>query len=296
MKLAPPKQILKSITQRFIEETGYIPVVASEIEFYLSGTLTDAFRDDCYKQFGEAGILTFEFAEEKAEHHYEISLVHQPDPLRMAESTLLVKKVIGETSMDHGLGALFTAKPFPDKPGSGLHIHLSLKNKDGLNPFIKKGGEEETATMRAAIGGLCAMMPESMPFFAPFEDSYARYTAQTNEDEEEGARYNNAPVNISWGGNNRTTAIRIPSSTLVPENRHLEHRVAGSDADPTLVIAAVLAGAHLGLTRNIDAGPKIWGNAFELQYNLPALPTSLKEATALFEKGKLLKPYLPAAA
>jgi glutamine synthetase len=288
-----PEKILQAVTQRFVDETGYMPVVACEIEFYLTDVITDAFKDACYLQFGASGILTFEFAEEKAQNHYEISLVHQPDPLLMAQSTIKVKRIIEETSRKYGLDATFAAKPFAHKPGSGLHIHVSMRNKEGINPFTKKGSDDETASLKAAIGGLCAMMPESMVFFAPTKASYARFTAETNEGEKEAARYNNAPVNISWGGNNRTTAIRIPASTLIPENRHIEHRVAGSDADPVMVIAVILAGMQFGLMRNIDAGPKIWGNAFELQYNLPALPLSLDEAEKNFKEGKLLKKYIP---
>ncbi len=288
-----PAKALESITQQFMRDTGYIPVIASEIEFYLNGPITEAFKDECYEQFGSNGILTFEFVDEKSEHHYEISLMHLPDPVRVAEVTKQLKTIIQQVSKKHKLGATFDAKPDLKKPGSGLHIHLSLLDKEDKNPFLKGRDEDESPTMRAAIGGLCAMMPESMPFFAPHKESYARFTAAFNEDDT--CRYNNAPVNISWGGNNRTTAIRIPASTRHPETRHIEHRVAGADADPTMVIAAILAGAHLGLTNNIDAGEKVWGNAFEKQYNLPPLPATLAEAEALFENGKLLKPYLSEA-
>jgi len=125
-----------------------------------------------------------------------------------------------------------------------------------------------------------------MVYFAPNADSYKRFTAVYHAENE---TYDNAPTKICWGGNNRTVAIRVPESTADPQNRHIEHRVPGVDADPFAVIAAILAGAHYGIVNSINPGEKIYGNAYEPQYKLLKLPGSLEEAERLNMEGKVLK-------
>jgi glutamine synthetase len=150
-----------------------------------------------------------------------------------------------------------------------------LHDKQGNNLFAKKGDEDETAIMRYAIAGLLSNMLQDFHIFAPNPESYARFSAAPLR---EGV-YNNAPINVSWGGNNRTTAIRIPASTAYPNNRHIEHRVSGADANPHKVIAAILEGAKRGLLNKQEPPAKIWGDAAHKQYApLPAFPKTLEEA------------------
>ncbi len=143
--------------------------------------------------------------------------------------------------------------------------------------------------MQHAIAGLLATLPEAMPCFAPSDASYKRYATQYAHSK---AHYN-APATISWGGNNRTVAIRIPTSTHTPEMRHIEHRVAGADADPHLVIAAILVGIMHGLSEKLSLTlPKIYGNAWERQYSMPPLPASLAEARKHYEEGRVMRKYI----
>ncbi|NDF11230.1 MAG: glutamine synthetase [Proteobacteria bacterium] len=285
--------ILKKLTERFAEQ-GFTLALAPEIEFYIEGgAITDALKDECYEQFGKAGILSFEIVPEEAEHHHEIALVPINDPSVAAENLLKVKDIIRKTAKKHKLTARFDAKPYPEKPGSGLHIHVSILC-NGKNLFEKKGDEPETEDMLHAIGGLCATMPEAMIYFAPTEESYARFTSSINTTQEGISRHNNAPVTVSWGGNNRTTAIRIPASTIDPSLRHIEHRVAGADADPVQVIGAVLAGIYHGITQKVTPPERTYGNAYDAQYNLPLLPKDIDEAKHYFEKGTILRTYLTA--
>jgi glutamine synthetase len=290
-----PENILSTLTRKFVEDTGLSPIMSTEIEFYLKGagnTLNEDFAKACYEAFLQAGIMTYEFTKERADEQYEISLFHISDPERIAQNTVILKEIIKQTAKTFRYKAIFDAKPFKDLPGNGLHIHLSLKNADGSNIFGKEKGEDEEAEfLKYAVGGMCELLPESMLCFAPKKKSFKRFTAKLNEGKGV-AQYNNAPVNVSWGGNNRTVAIRIPASTHFPESRHLEHRVAGADADPTLAIAAVLAGAHFGITNTTSPGEKVYGNAYDGQYNLPELPPTHKEAKKLFKKRRILLDYL----
>ena len=284
---------LKRICNSLTSKTGYTPVVATEIEFYLedaAGINIEEIFKQCYRKFGSAGVITYSFEKEAADGQFEISTLPLPDPVVTANNTVIIKEIIASTFAEAGAKASFLPKPYDNKPGSGLHIHVNLLDSSGHNIFQKEyvQSNEESEILKQAVAGLCETMNESMIFFAPNEDSYKRYTAK----HEEGEEYNNAPVNVSWGGNNRTTAIRIPTSTLHPDKRHLEHRVAGADADPYAVIAAILAGIDYGISNKLELkNDKIWGNAFDKQYNLAPLPRTLDEAKASFENGKIIKKY-----
>lgn len=275
---------------RFLTETQLVPVIGAELEFYAPAcidALPDAFMKDCYQQFGSNGILTQAFVPESHAGQFEIALVHIPDAAQAAQNIEQVREIIQRTALSHQLDINFAAKPFVGKPGSGMHIHISLYNREGQNQFSKPeaDGADESALLRHAIAGLCATMAESMLFFAPHAEDYARFTAEFYTHEEQ--CYSYVPVNVSWGGNNRTTALRVPTSTLDPAQRHIEHRVPCANANPDEVIAAILLGVQHGLTQKLEPPAKIWGNAFDAQYALPALPKTLEEAKAAYEGGVL---------
>ena len=99
-----------------------------------------------------------------------------------------------------------------------------------------------------------------------------------------------APINISWGGNNRTTAIRVPDSK--PEFRRIELRVPSANASLEKVIAFILIGALHGLKNENLYYERIYGNAFDEQYALQLLPKDLKEAENIFHEQGVLKNYL----
>jgi glutamine synthetase len=154
-------------------------------------------------------------------------------------------------------------------------VHLSLYDRDGRNLF----GEtpEGDALLRHAVWGLQALMPESMLLCAPNANSYRRLRPLTY-----------APMAPTWGWNNRTVALRIPPSPA--HARRIEHRVAGSDANPYLVLAAVLAGVLHGLERKGEPSEPVTGNAYEQVP--PSLPLTWQEAIAAFSAGETLPTYL----
>lgn len=252
---------LERITEEFIAATHLVPMVAAEIEFYCDSPLK---AEICNQLLAEANIETYGLEPERGDNQYELALKKPTIPLTAAQHIEAIKKLFPQAN--------FAAKPYPDQPGSGLHIHLSLHDKSGMNVFAKKDDEEETITMRYVIAGLLETMLDNFAIFAPNKESYARFS---NAALREGV-YNNAPINVSWGGNNRTTAIRIPASTANPKGRHIEHRVSGADANPHAVIAAILFGAQKGILAQKEPPPKIWGNAADTQYApLPAFPKEI---------------------
>lgn len=272
--------LLRTIIAYFHADTSLSLLIGAEIEFYLSfpeetdiAPLLVAIHSACAK----LPVIVGEVEKEKGTGQYEIQLSPLSDPLMMAMSIAEARDIIHTTALAFQAEASFTAKPYPDQPGSGLHIHINLFDNTGRNCFQKEG-EQEPALLLHAIGGLCASLPEAMAFLSPNEPSYRRFVPHLD-----------APTTISWGGNNRTTALRLPTSS--PENRRIEHRVASAESDPYLVIAAILAGMHYGITHHITPPPRIYGNAFDPQYALPLLPANLAEAQQAYHQGKILRTH-----
>ncbi len=219
--------------------------------------------------------------EEVGERQCELALGFTPDIEQATLDLQRAKEIVQEVAHNTNASASFAAKPYDNQPGSGLHIHLSLHDEDGNNLFSKQRGEEDTELLLHAVGGLCDAILRDFIYFAPHEASYTRFTSRVNEVLDENTplqKYNNAPINISWGGNNRTTAIRIPTSTLHPDSRHIEHRISGADAEPEAVIHAVIAAALHGVAHKITPPEKCFGNAFDAQYDYTRFPLSLAEA------------------
>lgn len=272
---------LQSVTDRLKEDSTTTLLVASEIEFYLIFTeeaqeaaLLFAIHQAC----SLLPLTVGEVEKERGRGQYEIQLSPTADPLILADTIRDARYFIAETALKHQAQAVFASKPYADEPGSSIHIHVNMFDREGVNLF-QKIGENDPPLLLHAIGGLCATLREAMAIFAPTAASYARFQKNSN-----------APTTISWGGNNRTTALRIPLSP--PENRRIEHRVAGSESNPHLVIAAILAGIHYGITNHIPAPTKIYGDASHPQYGLEALPGTLEEAVRAYEEGRVIGPAL----
>ena len=132
--------------------------------------------------------------------------------------------------------------------------------------------------MQYAVAGLLAAMPESMLIFAPHHNSYRRFAIESH-----------APIAACWGYENRTAALRIPLGP--PQQRRIEHRVAGADTNPYLVLSAILAGVLAGLDRAKSPPPPIEGSAYNTE--LPSLPMTWQTAHDAFAAGSVLGDLLP---
>ncbi len=252
-------EALIALTERLRADFGLTPVTASEIEFYLSGAdeALPSFWDGVKEVCAQTGITLFKTEKEKGAGQHEAALAPINDPVKTARDTQALRQIITGAAQAEGLNADFSARPFPDQPGSGLHIHVHLADAQGKNVFYKDD-ERISDALKWSIGGLLATMREHMAVFAPHPESRARFTPGGM-----------APTTVSWGANNRTVAVRLPDSAR--DNKRIEHRVAGADADPVQIMAAILAGIHYGLTNRCDPGAQVYGDASLAQYNLPRL-------------------------
>lgn len=300
---ADPRALLGAVASR-LADLGLQPVCALELEFYLldprpgrdgrarplsrqadaakahAGQLygldavdeQDAFFA-CLAEYCDAQALPAKgAASEYATGQYEVNLGHVADPLRAADHAFLLKRAIKAAAREVGALATFMARPFEERTGSGMHVHVSLVERDGRNHFAK-----DRAALGHAIAGLQATMAESMLLCAPNANSYRRLRPLSY-----------APLAATWGHDNRTVALRVPSGP--PAARRVEHRLAGADASPYMVLAAVLAGMHHGLANRLEPGPPTRGNAYAEAP--PDLPVSWERAQAAMAAAVVLPGYL----
>lgn len=253
---------------------------SAEVEFYLDPEKKAPRRllEQLHEWLLDQGFDVGFIEEEEGHNQYEVQFNNLQPGYQLAASITQLKRAIHDFFHVRDTAISMQAKPFEDQPGNGLHIHLSLHDQDNHTPLFYKSQldtpSESEPLLLYAIGGLLELMEESMPYFAPNESSYLRYQGDKE-----------APSTISWGGNNRTVAIRIPDLTHKTPHPHLEHRVAGMDANPYHVIGCISLGVLHGLTnRIIPSAPRIYGNAFDPQYQKPPhhlkmLPNTKKKAS-----------------
>jgi glutamine synthetase len=207
--------------------------------------------------------------EERGLHQYELTLTYNriDNVLSVYQSAI---SIIKNTADKYGLYADFSAKPFADDYGSALHIHLSFHEEEtGINLFSAGNRYSENNTLIHAIGGIMVAIPEYLETCHP--DDFKRFQHQFM-----------APSHYAWGGNNRSTIIRIPDSH--PHNRRVEFRLPSASAELTEVLNFLQKNILIGLKKEIIPPARVYGNAFDPQYKLIELPKSTSEIKAFKEK------------
>jgi glutamine synthetase len=305
-----PRNVLRNALKP-LTDMGLHPVIATEMEFYLIehdgtdfmprmpripgsdlpqdglqfSTLDDlvevdpflvALADCCKKQNIPAGAALAEYSPGQ----FEVNLHHVDDPMLACDHAVLLKRAVKAVAGQNDLAATFMAKPFSDIAGSGMHVHVSLLDESGNNVFAGTSADGAFSdTLRHAIGGMEAAMDESMAIFAPNANSYRRY-----------GRNSYVPSTPNWGPNHRDLSLRIPLAS--EKNTRVEHRVAGADANPYLVVAAILAGIHHGISNKCDPGVMIQPGT-EVDGTV-TLPCRWEASLDAFEAGRILPDYLGA--
>ncbi|MBK8457798.1 MAG: glutamine synthetase [Phyllobacteriaceae bacterium] len=202
---------------------------------------------------------------EYAPGQYELTLHYRTDILAAADDLVMLKRLVRQQARRHGVVACFMAKPFADYAGSGMHLHVSLRDDGGGNVFAEKQQGQWSLSLLHGLGGMIETMGESMLVFAPHANSWRRFVAQSY-----------APVSPTWGVNNRSVALRVPAGDT--RNRRIEHRPSGVDANPYLVAATVLAALRKGLEGKLDPGPETTGNGYAAETPSRPTPTDWRSA------------------
>lgn len=287
-------------------------VMATELEFYLLDAKTDRptvgtphvpgvgrlqpgaqvyhpddlweiehFLNDVYDYCDAQNIPADAAIAEYSQGQFEVNLRHIDDPVLACDHAVLLKRAVKAAARKHGFVACFMAKPFEEDAGSGLHVHMSLVDRNGKNYFShgrdSLASPPFSARLRHAVGGLLKTMPAATAICAPNANSYRRLRPDMF-----------APVEPNWGVNHRVVAIRIPQSDA--NNLRFEHRTAGADANPYLVTAAIVAGVHYGLKNKCDPGTLIeQGTQIEPKLRIPH---RWDTAIDKFQRSKILPAYL----
>mgnify|MGYP003382123386 FL=1 len=208
---------------------------------------------------------------------YEVNLQHCADALRACDEALRFKRIVKAVARRHGCDATFLPKPYRDMAGSGLHVHVSLLDHAGRNIFACDQ-PEQCAALRHAIAGTLTTLAEGVAIAAPGPNSYRRFRPEAY-----------VPLHAAWSINNRGSAIRIPASDA--SNRRIEHRLAGADANPYLLVAWTLAGMHHGLSQRLEPPPVLAGNAYKGKAGEP-LPTQWDTAIDRLAASDFARRYL----
>lgn len=298
-----PRTLLKRVSQK-ASEMGFSTEYACEFEWYnfhespqslkqkqgidpepitpgmfgysvLRASQKSDFYNDLLKQLSGFGIPLEVLHLETGDGVYEAAIEHT-DILEAADRSVLFKNAVKEIASRHEITASFMAKWSTDLPGSSGHIHQSLWNEErSKNLFYDAAGDKSMSRiLKQFIAGQLYCLPVILPMYAPTVNSYKRLV--------EGSW---APTSVSWGFDNRTTALRVIRTD--EESMRLEARVPGADANPYLSMAAALASGLFGIEHELTLDlPVTKGNEYK-KGSRNLLPASLKEATDRMKASEL---------
>jgi glutamine synthetase len=289
----------RSVLKRVLKRCEFTPYMAAEFEFFLFRETPESLRAKNFRNLTPLTPGMFGYSVLRASQNsaimidlldhlaafkipleglhtetgpgvYEAAITVEK-ALEAADRAALFKTAVKEILAEHAVIPTFMAKVSPDLPGSSGHLHQSLW-KDGKNLF--ESGVD--GLMGNYIAGLIEFLPELMALFCPTVNSYKRTVP--------GAW---APINATWGIDNRTTAIRaLPSNS---KSSRIELRLTGADINPYLAMAASLAAGLEGIQQGLRPWPpEVDG------YNSGAkrLPRSLAEATRLLNSSEVARDWL----
>ena len=303
-----PRHVLRTVVER-AASLGYKPNIGYEFEFYVfretvdsvrekgfadlapltpgihtynlyRGTLAEPLIGDLRRSMAQYGIPVEACNTEAGPGQFEISL-HYSDAMRAADQAVLYKAGVKEIAAKHGLLASFMAKYHPEWSGSSGHIHQSLGSADATNLFYSDDAPDHLSDVaRWYAAGQLATMREFTAFFCPTVNSYKRKLEKTW-----------ASTTATWGIDNRTTGLRVLSST--PQAARLEHRLPGADANPYIAVAASVAAGLWGVENRVKPPALSSGDAYELAgAGVIELPWTLEEAVGELDRGELARELL----
>lgn len=307
------RTLLRRLSNKYGEELGARFQCAAETEFYiLKQTAPDkvepvdwarCFSTVGYDTLGEiaieiinalkaSGISVVRLIKEYGPGQLEINMKHR-DILKSADDMVVLRDAAKGVAAKRGLVATFMAKPFDWHAGSGMHFHISaLDNRTGRNVFYDGNDKRGLNLSKIAyyfVAGILHHMKALSAIVAPTINSYKRLIPGSW-----------APSNICYGYNNRSAAIRIPTTRVGKEEKNIriEFRTPDASANPYLALAATIAAGMHGIREELDPGEPVNTDAYKLSLeerikkNVELLPSSLREALTYLEKDSYLKSEL----
>ena len=246
----------------------------------LQGTREEALNGAVRRHLTQSGIPVECSKGEWGKGQHELNLRYS-DALNMADRHVIFKQCLKEVADRLGMSVTFMAKFDSSQAGSSCHLHLSLW-RDGES--IMQGPSQLgpvccSEVFRWFLGGWIAHVPEFMVFYAPTVNSYKRYRSGSW-----------APTRLAWSYDNRTASFRVVGKG--PSLR-IECRIPGADCNPYLCFAASLASGLDGIDQRTEPPPIFEGDMYAARA-IPAIPATLRDATACFESSEFVRQALGA--
>ncbi|WNZ60369.1 glutamine synthetase family protein [Myxococcus sp. MxC21-1] len=295
---ASPRQLLQKVAAR-ARSLGYLPRFGAEYEFFIFKEQPQSLRDKDFQgltpltpgMFGYSWLRTSlnaplvhalidgcnafglgieGFHTETGPGVFEAAIRYD-DIEKSADKAALFKTVVKEICARHGVTACFMAKVNAKLPGCSGHVHQSLWDLDGEQNLFHdaKAPHGMSKLLRHYIGGQVALMPELTALYWPTINSYKRSVENTW-----------APTTVTWGLENRTTAIRVIGESA--KAMRLEYRQLGADMNAYIGMAVSLAAGLWGIENEVEPPAPCEANAYA-KNDAPPLPRNLKDAVALLK-------------
>ena len=298
-----PRAILKRQVAR-ARAMGFEPMMATELEFYLFENSYENLRDGgmsalkpvsaynedyhIFQTTKEEDVMRairnglygagipIENSKGEADAGQEEVNYRYSDALDTADNHVIVKNGVKEIAWTKGKSVTFMAKYDHRKAGSSSHIHQSLWTKDGKPCFADKDDKHGmSATMKQYMAGQLAHAGELTAFLAPYVNSYKRFTVGMF-----------APTKAVWSADNRTAGFRVCG--VHSKAVRVECRIPGSDVNPYLACAALLAAGLAGIEGKMELEPEMSGDMYNTA-GIREIPHNLREAAALLHGSKMLR-------
>ncbi len=299
-----PRTLLKKVISKS-EKMGFRPMMAQEYEWFNFQETPQSLHDKAFTNlvpltpgmFGYSILRTSQNAgyinellqymdklqvpieglhTETGPGVYEGCILYS-EALEAADRAVIFKTAVKEIAAKHHLMASFMAKWRADLPGCGGHIHQSLWTGSDKNAFFS--GEGLSTIGKHYLAGLLHCLPDIMPIFAPTVNSYKRLVKGTW-----------APINVSWGHDNRTTAFRVINGSK--RSMRIENRVPGADINPYLGMAASLSAGLYGIEHKLELKVEETTGSSYQHKQTEILPHNLYEATIKMKESDVAKEIL----
>ncbi|MDI9358232.1 MAG: glutamine synthetase family protein [Phycisphaerales bacterium] len=302
-----PRQLLAKLQDQALG-LGFVPYCAQEFEWFnfketpksasdkdyrklepispgmfgysiLRTSLLQSFFEDLYRYLHAFNIPVEGLHTETGPGVLEVAIAYS-QLMEAADRAVLFKTATKEIAYKHGIMATFMAKISPNLPGCGGHIHQSLWSADKqVNLFhdaTDKNGMSQL--MKHYIAGQLHCLPHLLPMLAPTINSYKRLVVGSW-----------APVNLTWGVDNRTVSLRsLPTGK---KSARLETRIVGADVNPYLAMAACLGAGLYGIQNKLPLQPETKGNGYE-EKKYGVLLANLAEATNVMKNSNIARSIL----
>jgi glutamine synthetase len=303
-----PRAILKKQVAR-ARAMGFEPMMATELEFYLFENSYEDFRDWHQENRGFGGLkaisaynedyhifqttkeeevmrairnglydagIPVENSKGEADAGQEEINYHYSDALDTADNHIIVKNSVKEIAWSKGRSVTFMAKYDHRRAGSSSHVHQSLWTKDGKPAFYDKADKHGMSeVMKHFLAGQLAHARDITAFLAPNVNSYKRFTIGMF-----------APTKAVWSADNRTAGFRLCGGHT--KAVRVECRIPGSDVNPYMTCAALLAAGLDGIEKKMVLEPEASGDMYQAK-KVREIPTNLRDAAALMLKSKMLR-------